>query len=196
MFVVADAARFDTSRLQESRRERILRVADSFAAHLAEYLRHSSFVTNDESPRRTQRISFAQFALGRLRPFFKDAGRSYRRQVGSRQPPDRPAGGVGRAFPSIRLPIVIWFPSLLQPIDSILGTTSDSCLSTHFNAKTRQSGSMDLQGLATPSRKLALSLAPAHVSAECELLETLHTMTSIRQAHNTLKRATCRTGEK
>ena len=152
MFVVADAARFDTSRLQESRRERILRVADSFAAHLAEYLRHSSFVTNDELPRRTQRIPFAQFALGRLRPFFKDAGRSYRRQVGSRQPPDRPAGELGRTFPSIRPPIVVWFPYLFQPIDSSLGTTSDSCLSIQFAAKTRQSGGMDSQELSTPAR--------------------------------------------
>ena len=98
MFVVADAARFDTSRLQESRRERILRVADLFAAHLAEYLRNPSFITNDELPRRTQRIPFAQFALGRFRPFFKDAGRSYRRQVGSRQPNDRPAG-IGTSVP-------------------------------------------------------------------------------------------------
>ena len=167
MFVVADTVRFDTSRPIRSfcdSRSRGENASRASRPHSPRTWR-SIFESRSSSQKTSYRVEHngslsPNFALGRFRPFFKDAGRSYRRQVGSRQPPDRPAGGVGRAFPSIRLPIVIWFPPLLQPIDSILGTTSDSCLSTHFNAKTRQSGSMDLQGLATPSRKLASRRLP------------------------------------
>ena len=163
---------------------------------MAEYLRVSFFITKDELPRRTQRIPFAQLALGRFRPFFKDAGRSYRRQVGSRQPPDRPAGGLGRAFPSIRLPIVVWFPG---PFAADRFNPGHNERFLPFNSLQRKDSSEWRYGLTRTghsSKEAGDSPAPAHVSAECELLETLHMMISIRQAHNTLKRATCRTGEK
>ena len=57
-----------------SRRDRITRVADDFAGHLAEHLQNASFLTKEAIPRRLHWISFAPFALGRFRPFHSPEG--------------------------------------------------------------------------------------------------------------------------